>query len=165
MIEWMIGAYEKVTGTNLDYLRRLRRRSLAAMLKFFLIPLVGSPNGRHPEAAAVAGLCGTLHDDCGQCLEIGLTLARRAGVSEEVLEAVRRPEALSPDLKLVYDLCQAALQRRPEAQQLACEVEARMGGKVLADVAMQLSLARFYPTFKRALGEATSECLWPEPQL
>ncbi len=164
MIETIIRRYEKLTQSKLDYLRKLRRLSPSTLLKFFLIPVVASPATRHYQAMAVAGLCGTLHDDCGECLKIGVAMAQKQRVPRAVIEAVveGKPERLSPDLRLVYDLSQAALARRFESQELAREVERRLGGKVLADVAMQLAISRFYPTFKRALGEATTECLLRE---
>lgn len=154
-----IAAAERALGAPLDYARFLLDASRPAFFSFGKVSRALTFRSRTPPAPLhVAGLAASLHEDCGTCVQIHLRLARRDRVPAEVLRAVldRRPELLPPDLGLVYRFTRAVLAEDPAQLDLREQVRARYQDAGVAEVALAVAAARYYPQVKKALGFATS---------
>jgi hypothetical protein len=147
---------ERTLGASLDWLRHLVKASLPAFFKFLLFAPLGSHHQRLPrDAWHIARLVATMHEDCGSCAQIVVSLARKDGVSRYVTNAVlrQRPELLSDELEEVYRFTEFVM-RQSDSGELRESLRARYGEKGLVDLALAMATARVMPTTKRALGYA-----------
>lgn len=146
-------------GVSIDYLRHIARTSLPAFFKFALFtPLARHRRRLPPDAYHVARLVATQHEDCGTCVQIEVNLARRAGVSTDVLRAAVRqlPEALPAELSDTYRFAQAVVEANGAEGEWRERVRERYGEEALVEMSLAIAAARIFPTTKRALGYATS---------
>jgi alkylhydroperoxidase family enzyme len=92
--------------------------------------------------------------DCGPCVQLGVTMAERAGVDPALVRAVlqRDPDALDADARLAYDFAEASLARDPSADALRERVVGRWGKRGLISLAYAMASVQIYPTIKYALG-------------
>jgi len=99
-------------------------------------------------------LMGAMHEDCGPCAQLVVTLAERDGVAAPTIAAVARDDAaaLGPDLRLVVAWTRACLARDPAADAHGEAMLARWGPRALVSAALALASSRVFPTVKRALG-------------
>src|SRR6266481_4264931 len=109
MLRWLIGkrlaVAEKDLGASLDYIRHILSVSPAAFFKFArVMPLAEYRKALPAAPCHVARLVATRHEDCGACVQIEINLAKKDGVSPEVLRAVLagEPSALPDDLAETY---------------------------------------------------------------
>jgi hypothetical protein len=103
-------------------------------------------------------LTGAMHEDCGPCSQLMVTMAERAGVAPETLRAVASHDdaALSDEVLLAVEYARAVLTRDPEISALRDRVVERWGQRGLISLAFGLVSARFYPTLKYALGHGSA---------
>lgn len=154
---------ERDLGVPLDEARYVARVSLGVtwrMTRFTKLLHAG----KGPTAALhVASIVGSMADDCGSCVQIGVNLARKAGVPREVLSAVvaRNPEDLPPELADVYRFADAVTLNAPEQDELRERVRRHFGERGLLEISMKIAMHRVFPTLKRALGYAKSCSLVP----
>lgn len=167
MISWFINRQitkaERDLGVPLDYARWIARVSLPATMRMAKFTKL-LHTGRGPTTAVhVASLVGSMAEDCGSCVQIGVNLARKAGVSPEILQAVvrRTPEALPEQLADVYRFADAVTAGSPEQDDYRERVRQHFGDEGLVEIALAVALHRVFPTLKRGLGFAKSCSLVP----
>jgi HrpA-like RNA helicase len=152
-----IRAFERRYDYDMSYARELLEIDTAAFLKFGRVTALSQYCRDLPiDAAFAAKLVGTLHEDCGPCTQLVVTMAEAQGVAPTTLKAIlqRQPDALPADAQLGYRFAEAVLMRHPDADTLRQAVVARWGRRALVSLAFGLLSARLYPTLKYALGHA-----------
>ncbi|MDZ4372055.1 MAG: hypothetical protein U1C74_11595 [Phenylobacterium sp.] len=147
--------FEAAFGYDASYMRHVLRESPWSLLKFSLGTRAADRRAAPPEALAAAGLVGTLQEDCGPCVQVGVDIAAADGVDPAILRAVvagdeaGRGEAAA----LAYRFARASLARDMEAcDPLRDEIVRRWGEPALVAIGLALTAARMYPTLKYALG-------------
>lgn len=167
MLSWFIDRQitkaERELGVSLDYARWIAGVSLPATLRMAKFTKLLNAH-RGPKAAVlIAGIVGAMADDCGSCVQIGVNLARKAGISREILEAVvrRNPEALPEELADVYRFADAVSLNSPEQDDYRERVRRHFGDEGLVEIALAVAMHRVFPTLKRGLGFAKSCALVP----
>jgi alkylhydroperoxidase family enzyme len=154
-----IARAEKELGESLDYVRHIARVSLPAFLRFSRFIAVARYRRRLPlEPYHLARLVATRSEDCGTCLQIEVNLARRAGLSDDVLRAVlrRSPEDLPTQLGQVYRFTQAMVRAGEEEEGLREAIVRAYGEEGLVELALAIAACRAFPITERVLGHAVS---------
>ncbi|HEV3164714.1 MAG TPA: hypothetical protein VGZ22_11850, partial [Isosphaeraceae bacterium] len=108
-----IDSLEKELSAPADYLRHILSVSLRSFFAFAKIGPLASYRRKLPIVPChVAKLVATRHEDCGTCVQIGVNMAKKEGVSAEVLRAVldRRPDDLPEELADVYRFTEAVVE-------------------------------------------------------
>lgn len=92
--------------------------------------------------------------DCGPCLQLGATMAERAGVDARVIRAILAGDekAMGADAALGFRFAHATLRREPAADSLRQEIMARWGRRALVSLAFGIAVAAVFPTLKTAMG-------------
>ena len=105
-----------------------------------------------------AGLVGTLAEDCGPCTQLAVTMAEREGVDPALLRAILTGDthAMPEDVALAYRFANAVLRHDAEADTLRQQVIEKWGEKGLLSLGFAITMARFFPTLKYALGHGRS---------
>jgi alkylhydroperoxidase family enzyme len=150
---------ERSLGESLEYVRYILRSSLIAFIKFALFtPLAQHRLKLPPTPYRVARIVATQDEDCGTCVQIEVNLARRDGVSSDLIRAVldQRLDELPPDLADVYRFTKAVVEASGDEEKLRQRIRERYGEEGLVELALGIAAARVFPVTKRALGFATS---------
>lgn len=154
-----LDAAERQLGVSVDYLRELARDARGAFFKFGRFPGIAAYRKKlSKEAYTVGTLVATRSTDCGTCVQIGVNLALKEGVSAEIIRAVldRRPEDLEPPLADVYHFAASVVDDVPgDEEALRARIRERFGREAFAELAMALATLRVFPHLKRAMGHAT----------
>lgn len=96
-----------------------------------------------------------LHEDCGPCLQLAVTMALQAGVPKRTVVALICGDRTGEkDVDLVTDFARAVLAQEDAQAELRERVLARYGQDGLTAVAFALTGARMYPMLKAVLGYA-----------
>lgn len=163
MLRWMISrqltAAEERLGAPLDYLRDMLAASPAYLLRFAGgLALLGRRKRVPRDVWHAAALAGTLHEDCGTCLQVGVNLAREEGVPVEVLRALvdRAPERLPEPLAEAYQFGAAVCRADGSEGPWRDALRRRHGDAALVELCLAVAAARVFPTVKRGLGHAVS---------
>ena len=157
--EAAIEARERELGVALDYQRDMATAAPGSALRLTEIGRLARENQSVPgPVVAMAGLGAVVAEDCGECVQIYVNLAAKAGIDRRHIKAAldHRLTDLPPDLKLGFCFGRVVSENDPMLLEKGAAVEARFGRKALVDLAMAVALARFYPTVKRALGHSRS---------
>ena len=103
---------------------------------------------------AAAKLTSARAGDCGPCLQLGVTMAERAGVDPAIVRAVlaRDTAAMPDDVRLACAFAAATLARDPAGDELREEIVKRWGKRGLISLAYAIASVQIYPTLKYALG-------------
>jgi hypothetical protein len=159
MIKWFlrkaIDRLERTWNYDAGYMRDMIDISPRAAWLFSRAAALGQFRRDIPmEAWCAASLTAIRHEDCGPCTQLGVAMAERAGVSPAVLRAVLadNPEAMTPDVRLVWNFTQATLVHDAAADEYREEIIKRWGRRAVVSVAFAITAARIYPTVKYALG-------------
>lgn len=100
-------------------------------------------------------LVAAMHEDCGPCLQLGVTLALSAGVPrEKIVSVLCREPTGDADTDLVVNFARAVLAKSADESELRERVVARFGQDGLTAVAFVLTGTRMYPMLKAVLGYA-----------
>jgi alkylhydroperoxidase/carboxymuconolactone decarboxylase family protein YurZ len=148
---------ESAVGVPLDYQRDMAAAAPGSALKLQEIARIVSENRSVPEhVALMAALGATMAEDCGDCVQIYVNLAIKAGIDKALVKAAleHRYGELPTDLKLGFCFGRVVSENDPMLLEKGAALEARFGRKALVDLSLVIALARFYPTVKRALGHA-----------
>jgi hypothetical protein len=148
---------ESTIGVPLDYQRDMAEASPGSALRLQEIGRLVRENQSVPEPVAMmAALGATTAEDCGDCVQIYVNLALRAGIDKAMVKAAleHRYSDLPTDLKLGFCFGRVVSENDPMLLEKGQALEARFGRKALVDLALVVALARFYPTVKRALGHS-----------
>src|SRR5262245_61855515 len=159
MIKWMlhkaIDKFERTWKYDASYMRDMINASPRAAWLFSRAAALGQFRRDVPlEPWFAAGITAVRHEDCGPCTQLGIKMAERAGVSEAVLRAVLtdNPEAMPPDVILVWRFTRATLAHDPVADEYRDAIVKRWGRLGLLSLAFAITASRIYPTVKYALG-------------
>jgi hypothetical protein len=159
MIKWLlrkgIGKFEREWGYDASYMRDMVDASPRAAWLFSRATALGRFREDVPlDAWCAAGITAVRHEDCGPCTQLGVTMAERSGVNPAVLSAILsdNPEAMPPDVALVWKFTRATLAHDPSADEYRERIVKRWGKRGLVSLAFAMTAARLYPTAKYALG-------------
>lgn len=160
IVNRQISKAERNLGVSLEYARYMARVSLPAFWRVarFTKLLQARHSAALRDALHVASIVSAMGDDCGSCVQIGVRLARRAGVERDVVAAVvhRESERLPADLRDVYHFADAVMANRDDQHELRERVRRRFGERGLVELSEAIAMHRVFPTLKRALGYATT---------
>lgn len=161
LIEQGIRQAERRLGVPLDYMRHIGRVAPSALGRLGAISGLMRHGPASPEAAAaqqMVALGVVMADDCGECVQIHVNLAKQAGMAAADLRAALegRLDALPPDLALAFRFGRAVAENDPAMEAMQARLEQRFGAAAIVDFAASAGLSRFYPALKRALGFAKS---------
>src|SRR3954454_20734042 len=112
--------FERTWDYDASYLHDMIDASPRAAWMFSRVAALGRFRRDVPiEAWCAAGITAVRHEDCGPCTQLALSMAERAGVSPAVLGAVLAddPDAMQPDVALVWKFTRATLAHDPIADQ------------------------------------------------
>ena len=159
MMRWAlrkaIDRFERQWNYDASYMRDIVDVSPRAAWLFARATAMGKFRRDIPiEPWYAAGITAVRHEDCGPCTQLGVAMAEQAGVSPAVLRAVLsdNPEAMPPDVALVWKFTRATLAHDAAADGYRDEIVRRWGRRALVSVAFAITAARIYPTVKYALG-------------
>lgn len=158
LISREIDKQQELYGVPMDHMRflaRAARPSLFAMRK--AMGLLHYRKTLPVAAAAVAHIAAAKVHDCGSCVQIAVNLSRRAGVPRELLEAVAagRVDSLPGSLAAVYRYAETVASGE-DSLELRGRLTAEYGEAGLAELALTIAAAGYFPTLKRGLGHAVS---------
>jgi alkylhydroperoxidase family enzyme len=163
MLRWLIrkklASEEKKLGVSLEYARHILRVSLRAFFKFLkVIPLANYYRKLPPGPYYVAQLVATRDEDCGECVQIVVNQARRAGVPATILQAAlaEKVEELPADHADAYRFAEAVVRRSGAEEELRERIRHHFGEDGLVELALGIAACRVFPVTKRALGYSTS---------
>ena len=154
LTRWL-DTFEKTFNYDASYMRHVLRANTASMFKFSLGSQAADQKAAPMEALFAAGLVGTLSEDCGPCVQVGVDIATARGMDPAIMRAVIAGDldAMGETASLAYRFAQASLARDMEAcDPLRDEIVRRWGDKALVAISLTLMQARMYPTLKYALG-------------
>jgi alkylhydroperoxidase family enzyme len=158
LLNWQIDKAERQLGVPLDEARYVAGVSWSATWRLarftkLLHASQGSDHARH-----IASLVGSMADDCGSCVQIGVNISRQVGVPREQLSAVieRRPEDLPEELAAVYRFAEAVTLNSDDQDELREVVRKLYGDRGLVEICIAVAMHRVFPTLKRGLGFAKS---------
>jgi len=147
--------FEKTFDYDASYMRHVLRENPGSLFKFSLATQAADRKAAPMEALFAAGLVGTLSEDCGPCVQVGVDIATAQGMDPAVMRAVIAGDldAMGETAGLAYRFAQASLARDMEAcDPLRDEIVRRWGDKALVAIGLTLVASRMYPTLKYALG-------------
>ena len=159
MMKWAlnkaIGRFERTWKYDASYMRDIIDASPRAAWMFSRAAALGQFRRNVPlEPWFAAGITAVRHEDCGPCTQLGVAMAERQGVHPEVIRAVLtdHPEAMPPDVALVWRFTRATLAHDAAADEYRDEIVKRWGRLGLVSLAFAITAGRIYPTVKYALG-------------
>lgn len=108
------------------------------------------------DAIYAAQLVGSLAEGCGSCVQIHINMARRAGVSDELIEDLLRGRPLaSADAALATRFARAIIGRGDDEAPAREAVRSRWGDKGVVDLTIATQTSRFLSMLKAGFGYAT----------
>jgi hypothetical protein len=155
MLRKAIDKFERDWHYDASYVRDLIDASPRAAWLFSRVAALGQFRRDVPiDAWSAAGITAVRHEDCGPCTQLAVTMAERAGVSPEVLQAVLADNAaaMPPDVRLAWQFTRATLAHDPAADHYREAIVKCWGRRALVSLAFAITAARLYPTVKYALG-------------
>jgi alkylhydroperoxidase family enzyme len=154
---WIDG-FEKETGVSADYARWMANISMRVFMKVAKLgKLVQYRRALPADANHVAHLVAARDEDCGTCVQIGVSFALRDGVSKDILQAVldRQPDRLPPQLADVYRFAESVV-THVDDDALRERVRSHYGDEALIELGLAMAVGRTFPVIKRTLGYAKS---------
>lgn len=159
MLKWLlhrkVRAFERQHGYDASYMHELLDTDLGAFVKFARATGLGAYRKDVPaDVYAAAGLTSSVVADCGPCTQLGVGLAREAGVPAAALKAIIAGDerAMSSDVALGARFARAILARDVEVDALRAEVARRWGPRAVVTLAYAVMAAQLYPALKYATG-------------
>ncbi len=153
----MMDKFSRRYDYDVSYMRHMLDVSPAAVFKFNKIAAMAQHGERAPkEALFTARLCGVLEEDCGPCVQLGVTMGREAGVPASDIAAVLKGDksAMSPSVKTAFEFCRAVLARNGDDDAAREAVRAQWGEAGVIDLTLAMQASRLYPMVKAGLGYA-----------
>lgn len=168
MLGWLvnrqIAARERFLGVPLNYLREMYRVAPRLFFRFGKAAALASYHGVLPRPALhVANLVTTRLEDCGECQQIGVNLARKDQVPAEVIRAAVQGDfaALPAPLGEVARFAEAVATGSGADVELRETLRAQYGDAGLVELSVAIAVARMFPAVKRGMGYAASCSLTP----
>jgi hypothetical protein len=163
MLKWLIKrkleAFGRSFGYDVSYAIELADADEAGGFALARLSKAASYRADAPTAAWYAAkIVAAMSEDCGPCVQLAVTMAERAGVSEADLRAVVAgdPARMSAEASLGYRFANAAIARSDDLVDLREEVARRWGRKALGAIALTIVASRTFPALKYALGHGHS---------
>lgn len=162
VVKWLlvrkVAQFERDNHYDMTYARTILDANPAALLTLHRAGGMAQYRGPlSPAAHFGAKLVASLHDDCGPCLQLGVTMALRAGVSNDVVTHVLCNEPTGDqDVDLVVSFSKAVLSKSTNEGELREQVLQRFGRDGLTAIGLSIAGVRIYPMLKAVLGYA--EC-------
>jgi AhpD family alkylhydroperoxidase len=154
-----IRAAERKLGVKMGYARDIARTSPDTFARLQQFSAMANRR-RHGDPAPFhfAGLAAAMHDDCGECVQIHVNLARADGVRADWLRAALagRLEDLPAPLADAFRLGRTVAADDPAMEEYRARLEGHYGPALVTELAFEIAVARFYPSLKRGLGVARS---------
>jgi alkylhydroperoxidase family enzyme len=154
LLHHLVALAERRLDAPLPHLRELAGASVVGFLKTLLLFPLGSHRQHLPrDAWHLARVAATRTEDCDACLKIALMEARRDGVESRLLDAALSADAqgLPPELcdvtRFATDIAHGA-----DAPELRSRLVTVYGQAAVVEMGLAIAIARFFPTFKRAIG-------------
>nr|HIG74025.1 hypothetical protein [Bacteroidota bacterium]HIL57977.1 hypothetical protein [Rhodothermales bacterium] len=155
LLRRQLDAAERRLGAPMDYLRFAAEADPVAVLKFGLLqPATGHRRALSPEVFHAARIAATQTADCGTCVQIEVTAARRAGVTPEAIRAILAGAAEERAVQDAVAFGRACARHEDPGDTLRNRIVARYGDRGLVELSLAVTTALAYPTMKRALGYA-----------
>jgi len=159
MLKWLmrrrIGAFERDFGYDTSYMQDILDADTAALMALArTLPMTQYHKDVPAAAWHTARIAAALHEDCGPCTQLVVTMAERDGVDPAALRALlagderRMPE----DVALSWRHARAVLAHDPEAAPLREDIVRRWGPRALVSIAFAIAGGRLFPTLKYGLG-------------
>jgi alkylhydroperoxidase family enzyme len=152
----MLAKFEREWGYDTSYMRTvLDECGVGALMPMNGVQKLSKYRYDVPtDVYYTAVLLATRHGDCGPCLQLGVKMAQKDGVSPETLRAVLAGdrEAMSEPVRLSYDFARAVLARDGWDGAAREELRRRYGARAIVSLAYGMAGGGFYPAFKYALG-------------
>jgi hypothetical protein len=142
-----------------SYMQELVDVDPAAGLAVSRLSGVASYRADAPVAAwTAAKLVATMSEDCGPCVQLGVRMAEKSGVSQPDLRAIITGDVarMSAEASLGYRFARAVIARSADLDDLREEVVRRWGRKALAAIAIGIVTTRTFPALKYAVGHGQS---------
>jgi hypothetical protein len=158
-----IRAFGQHYDYDTTYIEELMEMSPGAFHTFeAAMPLGQYQKAAPTELLAIVKIAAIRAEDCGPCTELGMKMAREAGVPEQIIRgALHGGKGLNVEQLDVYHYARAVAANEEMDPELLPRLMARLGGEVIAELAIAITGTRLYPTMKRALGHAKSCSLFP----
>jgi hypothetical protein len=163
MLRWLLrrrlDAEEKKIGESVDYLRHVVDVSPAAFLRLgSVMPFANSRKVLPKDAWFAAQLVALRAEDCGTCLQIGVNLARQAGVERSLLSSVlaSKWDEMPQEMRDVCQFTEAVIDASGGEDALRETMRRRYGERGLIELSYAIASSRIPPTIKRTLGYAKS---------
>ncbi|MFO1464106.1 MAG: hypothetical protein U1F66_10040 [bacterium] len=153
-----IRRFERENDYDAAYLHAMADNSPALAWRFYrFAQLAHYGKKTPPPLLALARIAAIRAEDCGPCLQLAIDFGLQAGLDATSLEtAVRHPESLSGEARLIFDFATAVAKNSETVEALRAQIEERHGAEVLTELAMTIAYSRVYPAVKRAMGYAKS---------
>jgi len=159
LIEAQIAKGEARLGVKLDYMRKVAADAPHMLLRLGRVSELMGDRGltNAPRAVSHIAMIGaTQIEDCGECLQIHINLARADQVPVALLRAAlaNDPSAMPADIAAAYRFGRAVAAHDAEADDRRQELERMLGKAAVVELAYIVALVHFYPAFKRGIGVA-----------
>lgn len=156
-----VAATEALLGVRLEYMREMAEAGSPVLEKIQAISAMNraETGSNLPAEIRVFATMGAVQaDDCGECLQIHVNLARALSVNPKLLQAAldHRPDLLPAPMALAWRFGQAVAANDPAMEDMRLELEQLCGRPAMIELSFHLAVSRFYPTVKRAMGYAAS---------
>ncbi|WP_119299757.1 hypothetical protein [Dongia deserti] len=163
MLKWFmkrkLRAFGDAFGYDTSYGAELIDTDPAAGLALARLSKVAAYQADAPAPAWYAAkIVAAMSEDCGPCVQLGVTMAQRGGVSDSDLRGIIVGDVarMSADASLGYRFAKALLARSAELEALRDEIQRRWGAKALAAISITIVASRTFPALKYALGHGQS---------
>ena len=168
MLAWLVNrritAMERQLGVPLNYAREMFRVAPRLFFRFGKVAALAEYRGVVPRPALhVASLVTTRLEDCGECLQIGVNLARQEQIPAEIIRAAIQPDfaALPAPLGDVARFAEAVVTGSGADVELRDALRKLYGDAGITELSVAIAVARMFPTVKRGMGYAVSCSVTP----
>jgi hypothetical protein len=167
-VKWLlarkVAQFERDNHYDMGYARAMLDANPGALITLHRAGAMAQYRGPLPASAHFgARLVAALHDDCGPCLQLGVTMALRAGVPNDVVTHILCDEPTGDgDVDLVVHFSRSVLSKAADESELREQIVQRFGQDGLTAIALSIAGVRIYPMLKAVLGYA--EC-YPSVQV
>ena len=151
----LVPGIEERLGVRLEYLRLMAAHAPGALWRLLLfMPLAAYERSVPTSLLHLARLGATLSEDCGECVEITVNVARQEGVSAEVLRAgiTRDASVLGANELAALDYGSLLVQGDRRADDVRRELEELYGTEGVIEFATAVASAQLFTTVKRGMG-------------
>ena len=148
--------FERFLGVELPYLRAVVEHAPGAMIPIGMsMPAAGYGGVVPAPVLHMVRLGATQAQDCGECLQIAVNVARRDAVAGSDIEAAvhGRHSTLSEEYREAY-LFGTHVGAGLDADELRESLRARYSERGLIELSMAAAGAQFFPVLKRGMGYA-----------